>query len=103
MQNVKKINWGILGLGNIAHKFAEDLILVDGAKINSVTSSSIDRAKIFSKKFKVKNSYDSYLKLINDKEIDVIYIASINTLHMKWTIKSLEKGKAVLCLSLIHI
>ena len=97
MQNVKKINWGILGLGNIAHKFAEDLILVDDAKIISVASSSIDRAKIFSKKFKVKNSYDSYQKLINDKEIDVIYIASINTLHMKWTIKSLEKGKAVLC------
>lgn len=97
MQHVKKINWGILGLGNIAHKFAEDLILVDDAKIISVASSSIDRAKIFSKKFKVKNSYDSYQKLINDEEIDVIYIASINTLHMKWTIKSLEKGKAVLC------
>ena len=78
MQNVKKINWGILGLGNIAHKFAEDLILVDDAKIISVASSSIDRAKIFSKKFKVKNSYDSYQKLINDKEIDVIYLSLIH-------------------------
>jgi len=97
MHNVKKINWGILGLGNIAHKFAEDLILVDDADIISVASSSIERAKNFGKKFEVKKIYDSYEKLLNDKDIDVIYIASINTLHVEWTIKSLNKGKAVLC------
>ena len=97
MQNVKKINWGILGLGNIAHKFAEDLILVHDANIISVASSSIERAKDFGKKFEVKKIYDSYEKLLNDKDIDVIYIASINTFHAEMTIKSLEKGKAVLC------
>ena len=48
---MKPIRWGIVGLGNIAHKFAADLALVPGSILHAVASSELDRALKFSKKF----------------------------------------------------
>ena len=91
------IRWGILGLGNIAHKFASDLLKVNGCKLYGVASSREQTAEKFAKKFNVKNFYNNYQKLILDKEIDIIYIASLNQDHYKYSIAVLSNKKAVLC------
>ncbi len=93
----KKINWGIIGLGNIASKFASDLQLSDTAILHGVASRSMDKAITFAEKHNAKKAYDSYEALVNDPEIDVIYIATPHVFHFENTMLCLQHNKAVLC------
>lgn len=89
--------WGILGLGNIAHQFAQDLMSVEGAKLYAVGSRSEDKAQKFANQYYVEKAYASYEALLKDQSVDVIYIATPNVLHCENTLACLEAGKAVLC------
>ncbi|MRT94679.1 Gfo/Idh/MocA family protein [Ancylomarina sp. 16SWW S1-10-2] len=93
----KKINWGIIGLGKIANKFAADLQLSNNAVLYAVASRNEEKAKAFSEKYKSTKFYSSYKELAANPEIDVIYIATPNTFHFKNTMMCLKQGKGVLC------
>ncbi|WP_299434466.1 Gfo/Idh/MocA family oxidoreductase [uncultured Aquimarina sp.] len=97
MTAFKKVKWGIIGLGNIAHQFAQDLTLVSDAEIVAVASRTIDKAQKFAKQYAVKKSYGSYTEVMKDPDIDIIYIATPHDSHASLTIKCLEQGKHVLC------
>lgn len=93
----KTINWGIIGLGNIAHKFAADLLTVAGAKLYAVASRNQEKADVFAKKYDAITAYDSYEALAKDTNIDAVYIATPHALHKENTLLCLEHGIAVLC------
>ena len=93
----KTVNWGIIGLGKIAHKFAQDLLLVENANLYGVASRGITKAKDFANKYQADNFYGSYKDLTNDSNIDVVYIATPHIHHCEYTLMALEAGKAVLC------
>lgn len=93
----KKINWGIIGLGNIANKFANDLKLYANARLYGVASKDLEKAKRFSQKYNSVKYYNSYKELVKNPEIDVIYIATPHTFHFKNTMMCLREGKSVLC------
>lgn len=93
----KKINWGIIGLGKIANKFAADLQLSTISKLYGVASRDITKAENFATHYNSTKYFDSYEALADDPEIDVIYIATPNSFHYENTIMCLKKGKAVLC------
>lgn len=92
-----KIKWGIIGLGGIAHKFANDLNLVDNAEIAAVASRNIHKAKEFSEQYGSKFAFGSYEELFMCNEVDVIYIATPHTSHKAWSIKAMNHGRHVLC------
>jgi predicted dehydrogenase len=94
---LKTIHWGIIGLGSIAHKFATDLLTVEGANLYAVASRSQDKADQFASKYKADKAYGSYEALIKDKNIDAVYIATPHALHKENTLLCLEHGIAVLC------
>mgnify|MGYP001464202298 FL=1 len=94
---MKSIHWGIVGLGNIAHKFASDLALVPNCTLQAVASSDSSRALEFSKKFKSKIYYSNYFDLFSDPSVDVVYIASLHPFHKSHSIEAIKQGKAVLC------
>ncbi len=93
----KKIKWGIIGLGNIAHKFATDLATIENAELVAVASRSQEKADEFAKKYTAKNAYDSYEKLAKDPEVDAVYIATPHSFHKENSILCLHHNKAVLC------
>lgn len=93
----KAINWGILGTGDIAAKFAIGLKKLPKAKLLGVGSRSLEKAKIFAKNHQIPRAYGSYIELATDAEIDIIYVATPHSLHCENTILCLTKGKAVLC------
>lgn len=93
----KTINWGIIGLGNIAHKFATDLLTVEGTKLYAVASRNQDKADDFASKYDAIKAYDSYQALANDPNIDAVYIATPHALHKENTLLCLENNIAVLC------
>ncbi|ELC8441070.1 Gfo/Idh/MocA family oxidoreductase [Clostridium perfringens] len=93
---MKKLKWGILGPGNIARDFAKALNRVNG-EVYAVASRNKERAEKFASENNVKKAYGSYDEMINDEEIDVIYIATPHSNHYEYMIKSLNNNKHVLC------
>ena len=94
---MKSIRWGIVGLGNIANKFAGDLTLIPNCTLQAVASSSSKRATEFADKYKAKSSYSDYTDLFRDPKVDLVYIASLHPSHAALTIEAIKQGKGVLC------
>lgn len=93
------VRWGILGLGNIAHKFAHDLSLVPEARLVAVASRDVEKARTFSTTIPQdpNHVFGSYEALFTCEEVDVIYIATPHHAHMKWSLAAIDHGKHVLC------
>jgi len=89
--------WGVLGPGRIAHRFAQALEDVDGAKLQAVASRSAERAEDFAQKYGAHAAYDSDEALAFDPAVDAIYVASPHRFHYNQTRLCLEAGKPVLC------
>lgn len=83
--STKKVKWGILGLGNIANQFASDLMLVEDAELYAVASRDSVKAKAFASNYNVAKWYGDYDALINDENVDIIYIATPHDTHASLT------------------
>lgn len=94
---MKTYNWGIIGAGNIAGKFAEDLMLLPAARLKAVASRSAERAAGFAEKFNIPDAYGSWEELSEDAAIDIVYVATHHPFHYENTMDCLKAGKAVLC------
>jgi predicted dehydrogenase len=93
----KKIKWGILSTGRIAHKFARALQVAENCEIHAVGSRSVESARKFAGEFNIPLTYGSYEELVSDPDIDVIYIATPHNLHLENTLLALNHNKHVLC------
>lgn len=93
----KVINFGILGPGKIANRFTDSFAFVPDAKVVAVASRDGDRARSFAEKHSITRWHDSYDKLINDPNVDIIYVATPHPFHHANTMQCLRGGKAVLC------
>lgn len=93
----KTFNWGILAPGNIAGKFVAELKSVSNARVLSVGSRELSKAKIFASTYGIERSYGSYEELAADPDLDIIYVASPHAFHAEHTILCLKNKKAVLC------
>lgn len=91
------IRWGIIGLGAIAKSFARGLQAVPDAKLVAVGSRSLDKAKAFAAEFGAPRAHGSYQALVEDAEVDAVYVASPHPMHKDDAILCLEAKKAVLC------
>ena len=90
------IRWGIVGPGRIAEKVAQDFAHVDGAEMVAVGSRSAERARAFADRHGVPRSYGSYLALLADRDVDVLYVATTHAQHHAVAIAALRAGKALL-------
>jgi predicted dehydrogenase len=97
MKDKVKIRWGIIGLGNIANQFAKDLLLIEDAKLVAVASRDAEKSKTFATEHGCQKAYSSYDDIINDPEIDILYIATPHSTHTSLSIKALKNNKHVLC------
>ncbi|GHU61938.1 oxidoreductase [Bacteroidia bacterium] len=93
----KRYNWGILGPGRIANKFANGLKLLPEACRYAVGSRSLERSENFKAAHDFEKAYGSYEEMLADPQLDIVYISTTNNLHFEHTMMCLEAGKAVLC------
>ncbi|MEP0174959.1 MAG: Gfo/Idh/MocA family oxidoreductase [Paraglaciecola sp.] len=89
-------NWGVLGPGSIANTFAEAMKLSGRGKITAVASRSLERARVFADKYQISTVYSDYKALLNDANVDIIYIATPHSFHFEQAKLCLEAGKHVL-------
>ena len=95
---MKKINWGIMGLGNIAQIFSESFLNCDNARLLAVSSNKNEKLDQYKNNFELENDYlfDNYEDLIKCKDVDIVYIALPNNLHFKWALKCIKENKNIL-------
>ena len=94
----KTVNWGVLGCASVARAVTiPGITLSSNGKVLAVASRNLDRAKEFSEELDIQRAYGSYEGLLQDSDVEAVYIALPNCLHKEWTIKAAEQGKHVLC------
>ena len=93
-----KVRWGVLSTAKIAReKVMPAIQQVEDAVIHGIASRDVDRAKEVAEDFGIPNVYGRYEDLLEDPDIDAVYIPLPNHLHKEWTIKAAQAGKHVLC------
>ena len=91
-----KIGWGILGPGRIGRDFARCLRYVPDAYVAAAGSRSLERSQAFCKEFG-GNAYGSYQELVQDPDVDIVYVAVPHPMHEAAVCLASDAGKAVLC------
>lgn len=97
ISNEGKLKWGIIGTGMISNKFVADLGHTSNGVAYAVGSRNQESADEFAGKYNIPKAYDSYDKLLQDPEVDVIYVGTPHPLHKINVIDALNAGKHVLC------
>lgn len=92
-----EINWGIIGTGQIARKFAEDYPAVSDGKILAVASRTMDKAESFADEFQIERAYGNYNDLVKDPDVHAVYIATPHSHHFEHSMLAMQHDKAVLC------
>jgi D-xylose 1-dehydrogenase (NADP+, D-xylono-1,5-lactone-forming) len=91
-------NWGVIGPGFIATRAVIPAIqLAPTARVLAVASSNEQRARTTALHFGIERAYHGYQALLDDPDVDAVYIALPNHLHREWTIRAAQAGKHVLC------
>ncbi|NMO97408.1 Gfo/Idh/MocA family protein [Paenibacillus lemnae] len=95
--NQKNIQWGIMGTGWIAEKFAGDLKYADNGELAACGSRTEESAAKFGERFSIPRTYGSYEELVQAPDLDAIYVATPHPVHKDNVLQALRAGKAVLC------
>ena len=94
-----KIRWGIIGPGSIAHNFADALKQAYSGELISIASRTSNKLEEFGNKYQIKNEFrfNDYDALLENENIDAVYIATPHVFHADLTIRAAGKGKHILC------
>ena len=90
-------NVGIIGSGWIADKMAETLTGLDPSMKYAIASRDIAKARAFASHWGFKKAYGSYRELVDDPDVDLVYIATPHSHHFDNASMAIEAGKPVLC------
>lgn len=88
---------GIIGAGIIAEKMALTLNLMEEAECYAIASRSLEKAEAFAGKNKVEKAYGSYEAMLQDDEVELVYIATPHSHHYECAKLCLKYKKPVLC------
>lgn len=91
------MNIGFIGCGKMAAKMAEVVKKLDGFILYACAARDINSANDFKKAHSFKVAYGNYLDLINDKNIDLIYISNVTKAHKETMLECIKHNKNVLC------
>ena len=93
---MKPLNMALLGAGRIAAKMATTIGAMTSVKPYAVASRDAARAKEFADTYGFAKSYGSYLEMVNDPDVDLVYVATPHSHHHIHATLCLEHGKHVL-------
>lgn len=94
----KKIKWGVLGYARIARlSVIPAIVKAKNSEFYAIASRDEEKLQACQKEFGCPKAYTSYEVLLDDPEVDAVYIPLPNHLHKEWTLKAAQKGKHVLC------
>ena len=88
---------GIIGAGRIAAKMADALQSAEGVEPYAIASRDVERARSFAVQHGMSKAYGTYKALLDDPDVDLVYIATPHSHHYEQAMQAVESGKPVLC------
>lgn len=93
---MKKIKWGFIGCGEVTEKKSGPAFnMIEGSEIVAVMSRSKDRARSYAERHNIKRWYTDAYELINDPEVNAVYVATPPSSHPIYAIMAMKAGKPV--------
>ncbi|WP_275784463.1 Gfo/Idh/MocA family protein [Pararhizobium gei] len=89
--------WGLIGASTIAHEWVIDAIRATGGEIVSVMSTSTERGAKYASEHGIAKSVTSVADLVNDPDVQAVYISTTNELHRDQVLAAASAGKHILC------
>lgn len=94
----KMVKWGVLGTAGIARGCTiPGMQLAQNCELYAIAGRSIEKAEEFKNEFGFEKAYGDYESLLNDPEVEAVYIPLPNDIHYEWVLKAINAGKHVLC------
>lgn len=99
---MKSYNWGIVGTGWIAHEMGEALHKLHH-EIYGVCDISLEKAQNYANEFQVSHAFASMQDMLEDEQLDIVYVATPHNLHYECIRAALQQGKHVFCEKVITV
>jgi predicted dehydrogenase len=97
MPGTGQVRWGVIGTARIARKAFVPAVAAAGGDVTAVAGRELARASQYAAETGIGRAVQGYQALVDDPDVDALYIPLPNRLHAEWTIRALRAGKAVLC------
>ncbi len=94
---MEKLRYGILSTASIVPRFIKALEVSDSGEAVAIASRDLEKAKQKAAQLGIAKYYGSYEQLVADSQVQVVYVAMINSEHYKYAKLALEQGKHVVC------
>lgn len=91
------LRWGILSTGSIARVFAKGVRDSQSGVVIAVASRDAKKAARFASGFAGCRAHDGYQALLEDENVDAVYVATPHPQHVEWVIRAARAGKHILC------
>lgn len=91
------LRYGILSTSSIAPRFIAGVRAAKAGEITALSSRSLEKAKEKAAAWDIPKAYGSHDKLLNDPDVDIVYISTVNAQHYPWAKAALLAGKHVVC------
>ena len=92
------LRWGIVGLGWVSADFTVPGILKSpGSRLVACLGSSPEKSKAFAERFGIERAHGSLDSIMADPQVDAVYVATPNALHVETVLAAARGGKHVLC------
>ncbi len=96
-ESESSLKWGLLSTARINRRLIPAIRAAERAELVAVASRSRARAEAYAAEWAIPRAHGSYGALLDDTEVDLVYIGLPNSLHAEWTVRAAEAGKHVLC------
>jgi len=91
-----QVNWGIIGCGNVTEKKSGPAFnKIEGSNLIAVMRRDAEKAEDFARRHNVPKFYSDASLLINDPDVNAVYIATPPDTHARYAIEAMKAGKAV--------
>jgi len=92
-----KLHYGILSTSSIAPRFIAAVREAGAGEIVALSSRSLEKAQQKAQLWDIPKAYGSHTELLEDTDVNIVYISNVNTQHYPWAKEALEHGKHVIC------
>ena len=92
-----KVNWGILGVAQIAERLIPAIQQSKSGEVRALASRNLSKARKKAEEYGVEKFYGTYKELLLDQDVQAVYIPLPNHLHKEWLLESVKHNKHVLC------
>jgi xylose dehydrogenase (NAD/NADP) len=95
--STEPVRWGVLSTAHINRLVIPPAHASPKVDLIAVASRDRQRAEDYARKWEIERAYESYEELLDDPDVEAVYISLPNTMHTDWSIRAVEAGKHVLC------